>query len=229
MNHAEMETILRQTLDDLRLSRSEKRALGEVLGDLAPQADELAWLRNRAFELAHEQLDGHENHNVLDWLEEVVKVMAAAGGAAGKEAIAEAYFTPGSDATARITSLIRTARRSVDVCVFTITDNRIAGALLDAHQRGVALRIITDDDKTLDRGSDIDRLFEAGIPVRTDRSQAHMHHKFAIFDGNLLLTGSYNWTRGAANDNQENFVVVDDPRLLNAYAKTFASLWSRFE
>jgi len=56
-----------------------------------------------------------------------------------------------------------------------------------------------------------------------------MHHKFALFDGRLLLTGSYNWTRGAADDNHENFVVTDDPHLLRAYAQAFEDLWHQFE
>jgi len=53
-----------------------------------------------------------------------------------------------------------------------------------------------------------------------------MHHKFAIFDENRLLTGSYNWTRGAARDNEENLIVTGESRLLSAYAATFARLWS---
>ena len=53
-----------------------------------------------------------------------------------------------------------------------------------------------------------------------------MHHKYAIFDAKWLLNGSYNWTRGAARDNQENCVVTDDPKLLAAYAAAFERLWA---
>ncbi len=40
----------------------------------------------------------------------------------------------------------------------------------------------------------------------------HMHHKFALFDGGRLLTGSYNWTRGAAETNYENVIDTTDPK-----------------
>ena len=83
------------------------------------------------------------------------------------------------------------------------------------------MRIITDDAKADDLGSDIDRLGRPGIAVRVDRSPFHMHHKFAIVDGATLLTGSYNWTRGAARDNEENLIVTDEPRLVSAFASTF--------
>lgn len=88
------------------------------------------------------------------------------------------------------------------------------------------MRIITDDEKSFDRGSDVQRLREAGVPVRVDGSEHHMHHKFALFDRVDLLTGSYNWTRSAANFNQENVVVTRDPRLVSAFSSMFDDLWS---
>lgn len=44
--------------------------------------------------------------------------------------------------------------------------------------------------------------------------QAHMHHKFAVIDGRLLVNGSFNWTRQAVLYNQENCVVTDNPQLV---------------
>ena len=55
-----------------------------------------------------------------------------------------------------------------------------------------------------------------------------MHHKFAVLDGQILVTGSFNWTRSAAEQNQENFLVSDDTVLLQAYGKEFDSLWEKF-
>ena len=120
------------------------------------------------------------------------------------------------------------ARNTADLCVFTITDDRISSSILAAHARGVRVRIITDNDKAHDLGSDIERLAAAGIAVRIDRTPFHMHHKFAIIDGRRLLNGSYNWTRGAARDNQENLIVCDDARLVAAFQQEFEQLWTRF-
>ena len=52
-----------------------------------------------------------------------------------------------------------------------------------------------------------------------------MHHKFALFDGATLATGSYNWTRGAWHDNQENLIITTDRRLVAAYTSVFERLW----
>jgi len=56
---------------------------------------------------------------------------------------------------------------------------------------------------------------------------AHMHHKFAIMD-ETLLTGSYNWTRSAAQRNYENILVTEERGLLREFTKEFDQLWSKF-
>jgi phosphatidylserine/phosphatidylglycerophosphate/cardiolipin synthase-like enzyme len=142
-------------------------------------------------------------------------------------ALAEAHFSPGEECLAAIRLQLSRARASVDICVFTITDDRIADAIVAAHRRGVRVRIVTDNDKAFDQGSDVRKLEAAGIEVREDRTEFHMHHKFAIFDQRVLLTGSYNWTRGAARFNEENVIVTDDARLVGPFGREFAALWGR--
>ena len=155
----------------------------------------------------------------------VAAAPAAADGAPATTA--EVSFSPGEACLQTIRAQVSRARRSIDVCVFTITDDRIAAAILDAHRRGVEVRVITDNDKSLDEGSDVDRLARAGVPVRKDMTECHMHHKFAVFDGRLMLTGSYNWTRSAARYNEENLIVSGDPRLVGPFAREFEALWSK--
>ncbi|MFZ4647031.1 MAG: phospholipase D-like domain-containing protein, partial [Gemmataceae bacterium] len=72
--------------------------------------------------------------------------------------------------------------------------------------------------------SDIDTLARAGIPIRTDDGEPHMHHKFALFDACILATGSYNWTRGATF-NHENLLVTHSPTAVSRYAGAFNALW----
>ena len=55
-----------------------------------------------------------------------------------------------------------------------------------------------------------------------------MHHKFALFDRMLLVNGSYYWTRSAAERNEENLVVSDDPRLVGSFQAEFEKLWDQF-
>jgi len=224
MTPPEIDACLARTLEDRRLSRGERQALAGLAAD-CPSAADRREVVHRAFEIARGVLTGPTDRPVLDWLEDVVKTVREVEPSAGGALLAEAHFSPGDDCLRAILRLLAGALRTAEVCVFTITDDRLAAALLDAHRRGVAVRVITDDSKADDLGSDVDRLARAGIPVRVDRSPFHMHHKFAVLDGSALLTGSYNWTLGAARDNEENLIVTDDPRLITPFSAAFERLW----
>ncbi len=219
----DIDTWLRQSLDDRKVTRAERQELAEHSAGLSADNDREA-IRRRAFEMAAGAIDDSAGREILDWLEDVVKALRDPA-AAGQAVHSEVFFSPGEDCPAAIIRLFEDARKSVDICVFTITDDRISDAIVEAHRRGVRIRILTDDAKAEDLGSDIGRFEHVHIPVRVDRSPFHMHNKFAIFDGRTLLNGSYNWTRGAARDNAENLVITDDPRLIGPFQKTFDRLW----
>ena len=141
---------------------------------------------------------------------------------------AAAFFSPGQTCIREVLRQFDLARQTCDICVFTITDDRITNAILNAHARGLAVRIITDDYKSHDLGSEIDRLRAAGIPCKMDvGNAAHMHHKFAVFDRKRLMTGSFNWTRSASEQNEENLIVTPDPALVEAFLARFEWLWGR--
>ncbi|PNH11155.1 Vegetative incompatibility protein HET-E-1 [Tetrabaena socialis] len=78
-------------------------------------------------------------------------------------------------------------------------------------------------------GSDIKKFRQAGIPVRQDSTAAHMHHKFAIIDGQLLMNGSFNWTRQAVTGNNENVTVQADVMLVESFQAQFEKLWAQFK
>ncbi|GDY07274.1 hypothetical protein LBMAG52_07600 [Planctomycetia bacterium] len=213
---------------DRRLSRAEKSVLSQHLGEVGVDSEQLAHFRRMAFGLAREAIDATNGTMIVEWLEEVAKVLQPSA-AEDKEDIAEAWFSPQGDCPQRIRTLLAQVKQTVEICVFTITDDRLTSAVLEAHGRGVRIRIITDNDKAADLGSDADRFLQAGIDLRVDRTEYHMHHKFAVFDSEVLLNGSYNWTRGAAANNEENFIVTNNRRLVAIFSKIFEELWQQFK
>jgi len=224
---AAWDKMLQQTLENNQLSKSERQALKARLHDAALDDRLRAVLRSRVFEMARKKLDDARTIPIVDWLEDVSKLLLPFS--TDGEPVVEAHFSPGETCVRRIRGMLDSIRRSADVCVFTITDNRIAEGILAAHRRGATVRVVTDDEKAHDLGSDVKELARAGVPVRVDDSPYHMHHKFALFDDDLLLTGSYNWTRGAAESNEENLVLSNDRRLFNSFRGEFERLWKKFE
>jgi cardiolipin hydrolase len=227
---ANMENLLGQletSLTDLRLDDDEKHSLAQTLRQAQPPEDGFRQLRNHAFTLARNRLAAQQDPMaVLRWLEAVVRALDVAR-APAQATRSNACFSPGEACLNTIVQHFRSARRSVDLCVFTLSDDRIAHEVLAAHARGVALRFITDNDKETDSGSDVAQLRAAGVPTVVDRTSAHMHHKFAIFDGQWLLNGSYNWTRSACSQNEENLVATNDATLLRQFQGAFDQLWGK--
>ena len=217
---------LRESAQDFTLDAGEKLELRELGQQL--DAGRIRFLRNRAFDIARDAMRGEPGATleVLRWLEQVVKTLAAADQAA--PVVSSAYFSPGDTCLRRLCDLMRGCRDTLDICVFTIADDRLTEAILDCHARGVQVRVVSDNDKQHDSGSDIDRLRARGVQVRVDDAPSHMHHKFALFDGRVLANGSFNWTRSATRDNDENLVVSDDANLVRVFGLQFGKLWQQF-
>lgn len=226
MEFAELDRALRDSVADLRLDNTEKSGLRSAVASSG--TDDVRRVRNRAFDIARELMleQPARTLEALHWLEQVVKTLDAATAPAPH--VTQAYFAPGDACLRKLRELIAGARERIDVCVFTISDDRLTDALLDAHARKVALRVLSDNDKRFDTGSDIARLHRTGVPVRLDDTPFHMHHKFALFDGRVLANGSFNWTRSATAQNEENLVVTDDPALTRWFAARFEALWEAF-
>nr|KAG5713774.1 hypothetical protein BaRGS_024401 [Batillaria attramentaria] len=56
-----------------------------------------------------------------------------------------------------------------------------------------------------------------------------MHHKFVVVDDQLLINGSFNWTRNAITGNQENVIVTNHTRVVGAFKAEFEKLWEQFD
>src|SRR3972149_3619397 len=128
----------------------------------------------------------------------------------------EVYFSPNGGIGDRLLRAINHTKATIDLAIFDFTSGELAGALLAAKERGVAIRIVADARQAQGKHSEIPWLLEKGIKVRLARGDGRgiMHHKFAIFDGRVLLTGSYNWTDSAERFNHENALALDDPLII---------------
>lgn len=135
------------------------------------------------------------------------------------------FFSPDGGCLDGLVWQIDAARKSIDMQAFMLTTERIAEPLVEAHRRGVAVRVIFDADQAEDRFSLDEKLVEAGVPVwldAPDDGRGKAHNKVAIIDGDTVITGSYNFTLAADQKNAENLIVIRGrPALAAAYRKNF--------
>jgi cardiolipin hydrolase len=214
---------------DSTLSLEEARQLRQRLAEHGQHGDALHELRHRLFGLARDRFNSFQDKAVVEWLEAASALLLPPATPPARTSRSEVYFSPHDDCVGAIRRFLNDAAHRLDICLFTIAGDRLTSAVLAAHRRGVRVRLLTDNDKLYDQGSDVRQLHAAGLPVRVDRTTDHMHHKFAIADNRTVLTGSYNWTRSAAELNQENLLITDDEVTVRRYAQEFGRLWEALE
>lgn len=133
-----------------------------------------------------------------------------------------------NDCDELLISNIEKAQKNIFGAIYTFTNKDIAEALIKKAKKRVKIKLKIDKvqaefvyTKTL-----IKMMQDAGIDIELISMKTlgdHMHHKFAVIDEEIVLTGSFNWTRNAATDNNENIVSLNSKEI----AKKFLSAWEK--
>lgn len=113
------------------------------------------------------------------------------------------------------------ARNTVKVQAYSFTSAPIAKALVDAHKRGVRVEVILDKSQRTEKYSSADFVAHAGIPTRIDAQHRIAHNKVMVIDGSVVITGSFNFTKGAEHDNAENLLVIRSKELAAQYTRNW--------
>ena len=130
----------------------------------------------------------------------------------------EVYFSPQGGCTEAVVKEIDAAKASILVQAYSFTSAPIAKALVEAHNRGVDVRVILDRSQRTEKYSSADFVAHAGIPCYIDAQHAIAHNKVMVIDGETVLTGSFNFTKAAEEHNAENLLVIRDKALAERYA-----------
>ena len=141
----------------------------------------------------------------------VVFVLITGGVVAAQTCSIKSYFvSPDVDGVIEtaIIQAIDGARKSLDIALFSFTDDQLGDAVVRAARRGITVRVILGVDQDKMFGGEYEKLVSTGIPVVVAGHPGLFHHKFALIDGTLVITGSYDWVDTADKDNYENVVFI---------------------
>ena len=112
----------------------------------------------------------------------------------------------------RLLGLIKNAKKSIWVQMFSFTYKPVIQALLKARERNVEIYCLFDNTKgNVEHSED---LIKAGVKIKYDwRGGVQFHRKLAVFDEMTVLIGSTNWSEQGFERNSEVDLSVDDPEL----------------
>lgn len=217
-----MEDIVSYFIDIFHLDRHAPLPEGIVNKLNALDRAERGELKSRLFIEAKRLGIGGDGLRAIRWLETTFEQIEKYS-----FRLHDVLFSPGQDIPENIAFYLSQAKKSIDLCVFTISDDVLSGCLKTLHEKGIKIRIITDGNKMQDAGSQVKELARCGIDVKVDNSRYHMHNKFGIVDGRIAFTGSYNWTYTAKMHNQENLVITTNFTIVHKFIDEFELLWGQ--
>jgi phosphatidylserine/phosphatidylglycerophosphate/cardiolipin synthase-like enzyme len=119
---------------------------------------------------------------------------------------------------------IDSAREGVDVAAYSLSLNSVRNALIDAHRRGVTVRMVMESENM--DNSDPQRLIEAGIPVVGDLREGLMHDKFMVIDHSEVWTGSMNFTDSGAYADNNNLIRIRSSQIAENYTREFEEMFN---
>ena len=126
-----------------------------------------------------------------------------------------------SSGTDAIIKEVKAAKSSILVQAYWFTSASVAKALVDAHKRGVQVKVILDRSRTEIDNDQADFIVQNDVPTFIDDKHTTAHSKVVIIDGQVVITGSFNFTDQAEEENVENLLVIRD----KAIADKFTANW----
>lgn len=125
-----------------------------------------------------------------------------------------------------ISKYIKNAKKYIYVPMFFFTHSKYPQDLIDAHNRGIDVRVIVDATSARTGYSKHEILRMAKIPVKIENWGGKMHMKSMIIDDEYILIGSMNFTSGAHYTNDENSLLIKNERIAKEFREYFNYLWN---
>ncbi|MFT4303190.1 MAG: phospholipase D-like domain-containing protein [Candidatus Woesearchaeota archaeon] len=132
----------------------------------------------------------------------------------------EICFSRGGNCLRRIHHYINQSNHSIYMILFVVTDDWLGDLLIIKKLQGTYIEGIFER-RMITRYSIYDKLIHHGIEIQRDCNPATMHHKVFIIDEEIVITGSFNPSNNAERNNEENMIIIKNPKIAQKYLKEF--------
>lgn len=139
------------------------------------------------------------------------------------------------------------ATKSIDLALFVFSEQRLANSLETSHQQGIEIRALIDSGFAYRNYSEALDLMGVALSQKCQYEDGNrpwqnpittigvpqlpkgdlLHHKFAIIDGQTVITGSQNWSWAANTNNDETVLVINNPTVAAHFQREFESLYAK--
>lgn len=139
-------------------------------------------------------------------------------------------FSPEAGSQALVVKVINSSEKSIRLAAYSFTSPTVVRALLNAKKRGVDVQVVVDEKGNKSKSSiaALNLIVNAGIPARTISRYAIHHDKYIVSDDKHVQTGSFNYSKSAAEKNSENVIVIwNNPDVAASYLRHWQSRFNQ--
>jgi phosphatidylserine/phosphatidylglycerophosphate/cardiolipin synthase-like enzyme len=136
-----------------------------------------------------------------------------------------------------IADQLKLARKTIDLALFVFSEPSLSRTLAQQQGNGVEIRALIDADFAFRPYSQAlpmlgvasacgawpEPLTSVGVPHLPPGDR--LHHKLALLDDRILITGSHNWSFAADRRNDETLLVIDNPTIAAHARREFDRLY----
>jgi phosphatidylserine/phosphatidylglycerophosphate/cardiolipin synthase-like enzyme len=148
----------------------------------------------------------------------------------------ELNFPPSADGSESFLNRSLTAfnheTQKIDVIMYRITNLGFTNMTIDAINRGIPVRLLTEQDEYRNPSRpwdsyNVDLLYNAGVQIRIRAHQGLNHEKVSMLYGQgLTIFGSSNWTGPSANCQAENNYFTTKAWFFTWFVNQFERKWN---
>jgi phosphatidylserine/phosphatidylglycerophosphate/cardiolipin synthase-like enzyme len=144
----------------------------------------------------------------------------------------EVHYAPRENLESVDVREIRSAQLSIDMAAYVLSDQQIIDALTSAAEREVVIRLYLDksqfSEQILRQGVQIEALFtHPNVSARIKSEGVLMHLKAYAVDGQVLRTGSGNFSHSGLTSQDNDLILVTDRAAVDAFEANFERIWAR--
>src|SRR5215213_3029267 len=124
-----------------------------------------------------------------------------------------------------IVPIVKSAKSSIRFLTFSFTDYPLADAMSERFNSGVDVAGVFETVGSETDAAELKTLMCRNVPVKQDGNPGFMHHKVIVVDGQIVITGSMNFSKNAEESNDENVIIIDNAEIAQLYLQEFERVW----
>ena len=144
------------------------------------------------------------------------------------DTLIESYFSPDDGVAGRIFEILDEAEESIYFMAFSFTTDAFGEAIREQAENNLTVAGVMEAEQVRSNiGTEYDFFKQAGLDVFLDGNEGQMHHKTMVVDEKIIITGSYNFSRSAEINNDENVIIIHNEKIADFFLKEFQRIYQQ--